>query len=625
VRALKKQPTSLAVEASARVRWCNAAWLAALLQAAAPAHGAALVGYSVLMQTDMLEPVLRESSLLVTLQPAGRIAPFTLVQRAQEDDQRLKAVLESAGYYAGTIRITVAGKAAADPALPATLEALPPESDTTVVIGVSSGALYHLGKVELRGQLPAREREAFPLRSGQPAAAALVVDAQSGLLAALQEDGYAFARVDLQPAIIDDSNRALDVRFDVTAGPQAHLGTLAFHGLQDVNESFVRGALELHSGDQYKPSAIESARQTLAALGVFSDVSVRAVDTSMPRETVDLVFDVQERQMHTVTLSAAYFTDRGASVSAQWTHRNLLGNAEQLDLLASATDIGGTASNGVGYDLSATFTKPRFLDENQILAIALSAVKQDLDAYSQTAQTLDASVRRKLSAFWSGSAGIAIAHDEVTQEGVTRLYQLVSLPMTASYDSVHLSSPLSDPDRGYRGTVSVTPEVALGHTGNPVFVILEASGSAYFSLTDSGGTVVALRALIASIQGASSLDVPPDRRLYVGGSGTVRGFRYQSIGPRFPDQNPIGASAVDAGSVELRQRIDEDWGATLFVDAGQAGTTSVPFTGDLNVGVGLGANYYTPVGAIRASIAVPVTQYDNRDSFEIYIGLGQAF
>jgi translocation and assembly module TamA len=610
---------------AARAAVRAAVWLGLVLQGTVPARGADSVGYSVAIQADTLEPALRESSLLVSLQAAGPIAPFTLVQRAQEDDRRLRAVLESAGYYAGTIRIAIAGKAAADPTLAATLEALPPGSDTSVMISVNAGALYHLGKIELRGQLPAREREAFPLKSGQPAAAAVVVDAQSSLLTALQEDGYAFARVDLPPAIIDDTNRTLDVRFDAMVGPQAHLGTLAFHGLQDVNESFVRGALQLHSGDPYKPSAIEAARQTLAGLGVFSDVSVRAVDTSKPSETVDLMFDVQERQMHTVTLSAAYYTDRGASVSAQWTHRNLLGNAEQLDLLASVTDIGGTASSGIGYDISATFTKPRFLDENQIFAIALSAVKQDLDAYSQIAQTLDVSVRRKFSTLWSGSAGITIAHDEVTQENVTRLYQLISLPLTASYDSVHLASPLSDPDRGFRATASVIPEVALGSVGNPVFVILQVSGSAYFSLTDAGSTVVALRALVASIQGASSQDVPPDRRLYVGGSGTVRGFRYQSIGPRFPDQNPMGASAVDAGTVELRQRIDDDWGATLFVDAGQASTTSVPFTGDLNVGVGVGANYYTPVGAIRASIAVPLTQFDNRDSFEIYIGIGQAF
>jgi translocation and assembly module TamA len=343
-----------------------------------------------------------------------------------------------------------------------------------------------------------------------------------------------------------------------------------------------------------------------------------------PSNTVDLVFDVQERQMHTVSFSATYFTDRGASVSAEWTRRNLFGNAEQLDLAAAATDIGGTASHGIGYDMSARFTKPRFLDENQALDATLSAVKQDLDAYSQTAETLSVFLQRKFSTLWSGSAGVSIAHDDVTQQNTTHLYKLIALPLSASYDSVHLPNPLADPDHGFRATLSITPTYAAGGT-NPVFVVLEGSGRAYFDLADSGGTVLALRALVASILGATNLDVPPDRRLYAGGSATVRGFRYQSIGPRFPDQSPIGATSIDAGTVELRQRINDDWGAALFVDAGQASATSVPFTGDLNVGVGVGARYYTPVGAIQASVAVPVTQFDNRDSFEVYIGLGQAF
>jgi translocation and assembly module TamA len=35
--------------------------------------------------------------------------------------------------------------------------------------------------------------------------------------------------------------------------------------------------------------------------------------------------------------------------------------------------------------------------------------------------------------------------------------------------------------------------------------------------------------------------------------------------------------------------------------------------------------YYTPIGPIRFDVAVPVGRRRGEDSFEVYIGLGQAF
>ena len=154
---------------------------------------------------------------------------------------------------------------------------------------------------------------------------------------------------------------------------------------------------------------------------------------------------------------------------------------------------------------------------------------------------------------------------------------------------------------------------------------MQASGSAYFDLSHDGRSIVALRALAGSVLGGSNFDLPPDQRLYAGGSATVRGFRYQSIGPDFADGKPAGATSIDAATIEFRQRFLKDWGAVAFVDAGQAGTNSLPFEGALNTGVGLGLRYYTSIGAVRADVAVPLNRVPQSDAFEIYIGLGQAF
>jgi len=357
---------------------------------------------------------------------------------------------------------------------------------------------------------------------------------------------------------------------------------------------------------------------------VFSGVTVRALRDEAKQGAVPLVFDVTERPHHAVALSAAYSTDLGASLSASWSDRNLLGNAEQLNLSASAIGLGGTATEGLGYNLTAQFIKPRFLGLDQEFESDIGGIKQHLDAYSQTAENFTVLVRRKFSRQWTGSGGTAVTHDFVSQEGVDRTYELLSFPFTGVYDSTGLSDPLADPVKGGRATIALTPTLAFGRK-SLVFAVLQASGSLYFDLSGDGRSVLATRALIASIQGGQNFDLPPDQRLYAGGSGTVRGFRYQSIGPHFADGKPTGVSSIDALSVEFRQRIGSDWGAAAFVDAGQASTNSIPFDGSVAVGAGVGARYYTSIGAVRLDVAVPVTKVFKGDAFEVYIGIGQAF
>ncbi|HSM96210.1 MAG TPA: BamA/TamA family outer membrane protein, partial [Rhizomicrobium sp.] len=535
---------------------------------------------------------------------------------------RLQTALDSFGYYQNKVVITIGGHALTDPELPAYLDSVPQGTAVDVNVAIDKGPLFHLGKVEIDGVLPAAEKDSLGLKSGDPAVASDVLDGQSRLLNALQEDGYALAKVAAPVAYADDRSHVLDLTFAVDTGPQAQIGDIAFKGLVDVHEEFARRALTIHSGDRYKPSTIEEARQALVALGVFSGVSVRAADHLSADGRIALTFDVQERKQHAVALSANYSTDLGISLSATWSHRNLFGNAEQLNLTAAGTGL-GSASNGVGYNLAAQFIKPLFLRPDQTLEFDLAGVKQQLDAYDQKAETLSGYLRRKISPMWTASAGFSVMQDNVTQQGVQHTYQLLAAPLTVAFDSTGITDALRDPVSGFRASLAVTPTKSFGDSGL-LFLVLQGSASSYFDVSGDGRSVLALRGLAGSIVGGSNMDVPPDQRLYAGGSATVRGFAYQSIGPQFADGNPVGAKSVDAATVEFRQRIGEDWGAAAFVDAGQA-SDGAPFTGAVRVGAGIGARYYTPIGAVRLDLAVPLNRMPGGDKFEVYIGLGQAF
>jgi translocation and assembly module TamA len=222
----------------------------------------------------------------------------------------------------------------------------------------------------------------------------------------------------------------------------------------------------------------------------------------------------------------------------------------------------------------------------------------------------------------TASLGVASIAEQILQEGRLDDYLLLQVPIAVTYDSTN--DPL-DPASGLRATVSLTPTTSFGSTGTQTFMIAQVAASAYLDFGTSGRSVLALRGLVGASQGASTFSLPPDQRFYAGGSGTVRGFRYQSIGPQFAFDRPTGGTAVDAGSVEFRQRIGADWGAAAFVDAGQISDAGVPFQGTVEVGAGVGVRYYSAIGPLRFDIAVPLTRMSKGDAFELYIGIGQAF
>jgi len=575
-----------------------------------------------------LDAALAGSSQLAALRKAAPAGPFALVSRARQDKGRLETALESFGYYAGTIAITIDGKTLDDSSLPDVLQAMPAAASAHVVVSVKTGPLFHLGTVTLDGAVPAAAR--LKLKSGQPAVASAVLGAGSALLTSLQEQGYALANVDPPVATLHPATDTLDVRFKVVTGPRVDIGPISFTGLRRMHEAFLRRRLLLvHQGELYQPSRIEAARQALASVGVFSSVQVQAKPALDADGQIPLTFAMEERKLHAVSLNVGYSTDLGASAGVTWSHRDLFGNAEQLNITAALTGAGGTADQGLGYDAKIQFLKPDYYRRDQTLEMDIEGLKQNLISYDQTAVTAGPILSRKLSQSWSVSAGVKATEERIIQQGVTRDYTLLALPLTARYDGTGVANPLDDATHGLRAAISATPTESFASPGSS-FLILQGSTSTYLDfaalgLSKPGRTVLALRGLVGSAQGASEFALPPDQRFYAGGSATVRGYKYQSVGPQFADGNPVGGTSIDAATIELRQRVWGPVGAAVFADAAQVSTSSAPFGGRLEEGVGVGVRYYTPIGPVRVDVAVPARREPDGDSFELYLGLGQAF
>jgi translocation and assembly module TamA len=596
-----------------------------------------------------IDQTLKATSDLVALRAAAPVSPFGLIARARSDTDRLKTALESFGYYESHVIININGLLLTDPSLGDTLTALPKDSTAQVAVSFTLGTLYHLRRIDIEGEVPESvdAGEILGLKTGQPAVAAAVLAGGAHLLSALQEQGYAFAQVDPPIAYEAADAPVLDLSFHVVAGRKLNIGDIHIEGLKRIHEPLLRRRLLLHTGDLYKPSKIEGARRDLLALNVFAQVSVQIGTKADESGGVPITFRILERLRHTIGLNAAYSSDLGGSGGATWTDRNVFGNAEKLSFAARVINLGGSDTTGAGYDTSVKYVIPEFLHRDQSLEFAVSAIKQQLQAYDQTAKTATMTLSRKLSSVWTVSAGLSTTDERISQ--VTNAsptpppngpfvpdapqtfdYTLVALPFNVIYDSTDLPTPLEDPRRGFRGSFSLTPTLAIGHP-NSTFLITQLKIATYFDLngllpTAPGRSVLAARALAGFAQGAGELSLPPDQRFYAGGTATIRGYGYQLVGPMFPHTgNPSGGTAIAAGGLEFRQRLYTNWGVVAFVDVGQVSASLKPLPDDTRIGAGAGMRYYTPIGPIRFDIAVPVSRRVGEDSFEVYIGLGQAF
>jgi len=585
-----------------------------------------------------IDVTLKSTSDLLSLRSAAPVSPFGLIARARSDVDRLTTVLESFGYYECRIGIKINGMLLNDPGLADALVAVPKGTDVLVAITPVLGTLYTLRHIDIAGELPdsINARQILGLNTGQAAVASSVLAAAARLQGTLQEAGYAFATVPAPVATQAADAAVLDLEFQVVSGPRVNIGEIHIQGLQRVHESLARRRLLLRTGDQYRPSAIERARKDLLALNVFAQVSVQIGKQVDESGGVPITFDIRERPRHAVSFSSAYSTDLGGSGGTAWTDRNVFGNGEQLRIAASVIDLGGGDSTGVGYDTSAKYIIPEFGRRDQSLQFFIGALKQSLQAYDQTSKSTGVTLSRRLSSIWTVSAGLAFSDEHIIQDEQIHDYTLIAVPLNVGYDSTNLASPLEDPLHGIRGSVSVTPTLAIGKP-NAVFTITQVKIATFFDLSDyfseaPGRSVLAARALAGLAQGAGEYSLPPDQRFYAGGSATIRGYQYQSVGPLFPAGTaaagaPIGGTAISAGGLEMRQRIATNFGAAAFVDGGQVSASLKAVPNEFRIGVGAGLRYYTPIGPIRLDIAVPtkVQPWPNNDHFEIYIGLGQAF
>jgi translocation and assembly module TamA len=129
---------------------------------------------------------------------------------------------------------------------------------------------------------------------------------------------------------------------------------------------------------------------------------------------------------------------------------------------------------------------------------------------------------------------------------------------------------------------------------------------------------VALRLETGAVSGDSSENIPSEYLFRTGGDTTVRGYEYESLGVDVGDA-VVGGRYLLVGSAEYIQWITQQLGAAIFYDAGNAVDHIADF--QAAVGYGVGARWYSPIGAISFDVAYG----EEVDEYRVHFTAGFVF
>jgi outer membrane protein assembly complex protein YaeT len=439
----------------------------------------------------------------------------------------------------------------------------------------------------------------MPIRIGKRLPRSALRVAADTLAYKLREIGYARAHADYQ-LNVDSLRNTARVTITVYAGRLCRMGTTHITGLKQVNESTARRELAYQRGDVYAPLKLEETRRNLVRLETFTFVDVKA-DTATPGDTLTVWISTEEGWRYRVRFGGGYDTEDEAHATAEFTDLNFFGAAKRFTLSGSISKVLRQGQ----VRLFWPHVPWRSIDLTLLPTWELQLEKA-FHTESQTATTiLSGTPLRKVTASLSNEIGVSRTTFKLENRDslAPRLFNSIE-SFSMSWDT--RNNPLV-PTAGHFIGITLMESGALYRTDQRWWKALLSMRGLYPAthfITLAGKTEFGI---MGPLHGQT--ETPIDKRFFLGGPTTMRGWQRQQLSPRDPHQihTPIGGDLQFTASAEVRQNIYGPFSTAVFVDAGNVWFKSGQYEPlDLFTTAGVGAMLLTPVGPVRLDFGYQV-------------------
>ena len=633
----------------------------------------------VLTATGRLAGLRRRLDILPFITAPGR-HPFTPLE-LQRDVARLRRFYSTSGFLDPDIRYDVSFDSE--------------RNVVAVVFVVVEGRPLALDALDFRTPEGADPAEAFDeelvdawtrFRSeqarelGQRLGNAERTAIQSRALGWMQDYGYAYAGV-RSVLEVDSVAATAALTIEVAPGARARVDSIRIEGNRQVDDAVVLRSVPLREGDWFSGSRLAEGQRRVFGLDLFS-VALADVPEQKQDSTVTVRLRVEENPPRLVSGEGGFASEAGLTLRGQWAHRNFLGDARTLQVnFAAQTGYWALEeSPDRRYQLGLNYLQPAFLHPRLTLNVRPYGeyrnvlIDRSWQAAVETSLVYELGPYRFVSLQHRFGARRVIGYN-VTSDGWGNPDRLRAL--LAGEEPEDVPRRIDRSVLSLSGTVGrydpTTQTAAL--QARPSFEVTTPPGLntiewARADLTVVGRLPLSDRARIeakaqigtmllfgASAPGAGDPTSDKLKALLLrevlftaGGTGSVRGWGYRAVGPKWPDvrfQNlgtdpalavatsylAAGGRSRILGSVELSlpfPGLGPAWGTHLFMDAARIAHFEGTFQPEesegergMFYGTGGGIDVATPVGPVRLTLGYKLnaSPFDLRRSDEVLAAL----
>jgi outer membrane protein insertion porin family len=505
-----------------------------------------------------------------------------------------------------------------------------------ITIALTEGRKYTVTGAKLAGRFVVPESELnalVTLKPGETFSRRKITEITKAITDRLAAEGYAFANVNPVPDVNKEKGEVA-FTFFIDPGNRVYVRRINFSGNVATREEVLRRELRQYESAWYSSPKIQRSRIRLQRLGFFDDVNIETPAVPGTPDQVDVNVTVKERPTGNLLLGVGYSDSDGFLINASVTQSNLFGSGKELavsynntqsttnynlrysdpyhtpdgiargfNIFSTTTDAGqaGTAAyNTQSHGIGVFYSIP--LTEDNRIHLGADIERNKLDATSTSAQ---------------------VAQDFVAANGPTN----TSLKATVSWSKDTLDSALVPSS----GTLHrVTGEISIPGSDIQYYKLTYLTAR-YWPVGER--SAFKLKGELGYGDGfGDTKELPFFKNYYAGGSSTVRGFESRSLGPRdtLYTSDPIGGSKRMLGNMEYlfpmpgSPKDEKAMRLALFVDAGMAyGPQQEIDLGELRYSAGLAFNWFSPVGPLSFSYAVPLNEKsgDKVENFQFTLGV----
>jgi len=506
----------------------------------------------------------------------GYISQSRYRQFMQEAPEQILKAMQPFGYYKPSIRSTLIG--AGSP-------------HALVIFTITKGPRMKVSSLNLILEGDGKNEpffqdiiNHFPLKPGDPLLVKQYNEGKQRFLDTATQQGYLKAQMTESQIRIDLEHYTADIIIRFNTGSRYYFGPVSF-SKTPFDEDYLRRYLTFERGEPFTPDSLTQLQDALSNSDQFKQISVVPEYEKIQGQEVPVLVTLSPQPSQNYTFGAGYGTDTGVRGTIGWNLLQLTPSGHKFQALVQASQLQNSAQ--------AQYIIPGKHPATEEYAIIGSVYNLDYPSSKSNAAQLSA-VYRKHKGNLQQNYAMNLLYEHYTIDDLPSQNAFIPYP-SANWKILEADNPIFAKNgysltfnaQGSSKALASTANFAQGEIQAKWVKTLKATRTRLYTRADLGYTAI-----------SDINDLPPSLQFYAGGSQSVRGYTYQSLGP---------GKILMTGSVEWQQEVIKNGYITFFYDAGNA-FNDTPI--DLMRSVGGGIMWVTPIGPLRLSLAKALDQED---------------